>query len=137
MSKFSDYTENNIIETTLRGAAFPVPLGVYVALFTSDPTDAGSGTEATWPSYARQDAADGGPVSDGWGAASDGSTSNALAITFPPNDGVSQITITHIGIYDDSVGGNLLYHAGLTSTKTLAVSDVISFATGAITVNVA
>ena len=35
MSKFSNYTEANIIETTLRGAAYPVPSGVYLALSLS------------------------------------------------------------------------------------------------------
>jgi hypothetical protein len=40
MSKFSNYTEANIVETTLRGTAFPVPAGTVRALFTADPTDA-------------------------------------------------------------------------------------------------
>ena len=40
MSKFSDYLEGKIIETTLRGAAMPAPSNIYIALFTSDPSDA-------------------------------------------------------------------------------------------------
>lgn len=140
MSQFSDYLEQNIIQTTLRGQAMPVPTGTFVALFTSDPTDSGSGDEvdtAAWPAYERQDAAQGGSVDSGWTSPSDGVTSNAKALTFPANDGAGAVVVTHIGVYDAATGGNLLYHAPLTSSKTLQVGDVISFAVGSITVTVA
>lgn len=141
MSKFSNYTEANIIETTLRGAAFPVPAGVYIALFTADPTDANVTANevqtAAWPAYVRKDAADGGSISTGWTAAADGVSSNAKAITFPANNGAGSVTATHIGLYDAATGGNLLYHAPLTSSKTLLVGDVLSFGIGSITVTVA
>lgn len=141
MSKFSNYTETNIIETTLRGTAFPVPAGTYLALFTVDPTDANvSANEvqvAAWPAYTRQDCAAGGAMNTGWSAPSDGVTSNAKAVTFPANNGAGSVAVTHIGIYDAATGGNLLYHAPLTASKTLQVGDVISFAIGSITVTVA
>ena len=141
MSKFSNYTETNIIETTLRGAAVPVPASVYVALFTADPTDANVTSNevrvADWPTYTRQDAAQGGAISSGWTAPSDGVSSNAKVITFPANNGTNDITITHIGLYDAASGGNLLYHAPLVSAKTLLPGDVISFGIGSLTVTVA
>lgn len=141
MSKFSNYTEGNIIETTLRGAAFPVPAAVYVALFTADPTDANTTANEVrlveWPSYLRKDAADGGSISSGWTANSDGVSSNAKVITFPANNGTENITVTHIGLYDAASGGNLLYHAPLVSNKTLLPGDVISFGIGSLTVTVA
>ena len=61
-------------------------------------------------------------------------TSNAKALTFPANNGAGAVTVTHIGVYDASTGGNLLYHSPLTQAKTLQVGDVISFAVGSITV---
>ena len=141
MSKFSNYTEANIIETTLRGTAFPVPAGTYLAFFTADPTDANTTANAVqvaaWPAYVRQDCAAGGAINTGWAAPSDGVTSNAKALTFPANNGAGAVTVTHIGICDASTGGNLLYHAPLTASKTLQVGDVISFAIGSITVTVA
>ena len=141
MSKFSNYTENNIIETTLRGAAFPVPSGIYLALFTADPTDANIMANevrtAEWPAYVRQDAAAGGAISTGWTAPADGVSTNAKVITYPANNGAGNVTITHIGIYDSASGGNLLYHAPLVSSKTLLPGDVISFSIGALTVMVA
>lgn len=141
MSKFSNYTEEKIIQTTLRGQAFPVPSGTFLALFTADPTDANITANevgvAAWPSYVRQDAAAGGAIDTGWTAPSDGVSSNAKAITFPANNGAGAVTVTHIGIYDAATGGNLLYHAPLTAAKTLQIGDVISFAVGSITVTVA
>lgn len=141
MSKFSNYTEANIIETTLRGQPFPVPAGIYLALFTADPTDAnttGNEVQTTaWPAYVRQDCAQGGVIATGWTAPSDGVSSNAKALTFPANNGAGAVTVTHIGIYDAATGGNLLYHAPLTAAKTLQIGDVISFAIGSITVTVA
>lgn len=141
MSKFSNYTEANIIETTLRGAAFPVPAGIYLALATADITDANitanEATTAAWPAYARQDAAAAGAISSGWAAAADGVSTNAKVLTYAANNGAASVTITHIGIYDALTGGNLLYHAPLVSPKTLLVGDVLSFGIAALTVTVA
>lgn len=141
MSRFSNYSENNIVETTLRGAAFPVPAGVYVGLFTADPTDANVTANevqtSAWPAYVRRDAADGASIATGWTAAADGVSSNAKVITFAANNGAGAVTVTHIGLYDSATGGNLLYHAPLVSSKTLQVGDVLSFGVGSITVTIA
>ncbi len=141
MSRFSNYSENNIVETTLRGAAFPVPSGVYVGLFTADPTDANVTANevqtAAWPAYVRRDAADGAAIATGWTAAADGVSSNAKVITFAANNGAGAVTVTHIGLYDSATGGNLLYYAPLVSSKTLQVGDVLSFGVGSITVTIA
>lgn len=141
MSKFSNYTEANIIETTLRGAAFPVPAKTYIALFTADPTDAnltaGEVTVATLPAYVRKDAADGGLIATGWSANAGGVSANAKVVSFPANNGAAQVVVTHIGIYDALTGGNLLYHAPLVTPKTLQVGDVLSFGIGTLTITVA
>jgi hypothetical protein len=141
MSKFSNYTEQNIIETTLRGAVFPVPAGIYIALFTADPTDANVTANevqaAAWPAYGRKDAAVGAAISTGWTANADGVSSNAKVITYSANNGAGVVTVTHIGIYDALTGGNLIYHAPLVSSKSLQIGDVLSFGIGAITVTVA
>jgi hypothetical protein len=141
MSKFSDYTETNIIQTTLRGVAFPVPAGTFVSMFTADPTDANVTANevqvAAMPAYVRQNAAGAGTIDTGWSAPANGVSSNAKVITFPANNGAAAITVTHIGIYDAANGGNLLYHAPLTSSKTLQPGDVLSFGIGTLTVTVA
>jgi hypothetical protein len=140
MSKFSNYTEQNIIQCTLRGQAFPVPAAVYIALFTADPTDANTVANevgvAAFPAYVRKDAANAGTIDTGWSAPADGVSSNAKVITFPANNGAAPITVTHVGLYDAGANGNLLYHAPLAAQKTLQVGDVLSFGIGALTVTV-
>jgi hypothetical protein len=141
MSKISDYSKGNVISTTLRGAAFPVPAAVYVALGTSDITGANVTANevqvAAFPAYVREDAAAGAAIATGWTANSGGVSSNAKVITFPANNGAGPVTVTSIGLYDAATGGNLLYDAMLTTPKTLQIGDVLSFAIGTLTVTIA
>lgn len=133
MAAFSDYLENKLVNTTLRGENFTAPTTVYLALFTSDPTDADTGSELADSAYIRQDMAKGEAVSTGWAAPSNGVTSNAKLIQFPPiADGT--VVITHYALYDAQGGGNMLYHSALTTSKTMEISDVVSFDIGALTV---
>ncbi|MCE3025729.1 hypothetical protein [Salinicola sp. DM10] len=137
MSSFSDYLEEGILGHTLRGAALAVPSTIYIALFTSDPTDSNTGNEVSDSGYLRQDAAKGGSIESGWTAptaSGDGTmSSNAKLVQFPPvADG--QVTVSHYGIYDAQSGGNLLYHAPFTVAKTLQINDVLSIDVGGIQV---
>lgn len=138
MAAFSDYLENKLLDATLRGLSYTSPEKTYIALFTSNPTDAGTASrevqKTQWPSYARVDATGGVLASEAWTAPTAGSTSNTKEVTFTPVDGSQSITITHMGIYDAATGGNLLFHAALTQPKTLEPSDVLSMGIGAITV---
>lgn len=135
MSAMSDYLERGVIEHTLRGQPLSVPSTIYIALFTSDPTDANSGGECTDSAYLRQDAAKGGDIESGWTAPTASGdatmTSNAKLIQFPPIAD-STVTITHFGLYDAQVGGNLLYHGAFTASKTLEVDDLLSLDVGAL-----
>lgn len=96
MSKISNYLENVIINHFLRNTATSSPSAVYLALYTTDPTDADTGTEVSGGSYARQAIT--------FSAPSNGSTSNSSTITFPTATG-NWGTITHMGIRDASSGG--------------------------------
>jgi len=53
MAEMSNYLENALINATLRNTTYTSVATVYVSLWTSDPTDAGSGTEVSGGSYAR------------------------------------------------------------------------------------
>ena len=75
MAEFSNYLENALINAVLRATTYTSPATVYVSLWTSDPTDAGSGTEVSGGSYAR--------TSVTFGAPSDGVTTNNADVTFP------------------------------------------------------
>lgn len=129
MSELSDYLENAILNLTLNGTAFTAVATPYLALFTADPTDAGTGAEATWTGYARQS------MSFATASGTGGSISTDAAITFPATD--ASVTITHFGIMDAATNGNLLYHTPLDASKALSSADVISFDSGNITVTLA
>ena len=98
MAAFSDYLEGAVLDATLRNTSYSSPSTVYLALFTSDPTDAGSGTECSGTGYARQAAAF---------SRTGATASNSSAIEFPTAGG-SWGTITHFGVLDASSSGNLL-----------------------------
>lgn len=121
----SNYLENAMINAVLRNTTYTSPATVYAALYTTDPTEADSGTEVSGGSYARQSVA--------FSAPSDGATSNSGTITFPTAT-ANWGTITHIGIRDASTAGNLLYYGPLTASKTVGSGDVIKFDPGEIDV---
>jgi hypothetical protein len=129
MSAISNYLENALINATLRNTTYTSPATVYAALFTSDPTDAGSGTEVSGGSYARKAIT--------FAAPSNGVTTNsAAACEFDQATG-SWGTITHFGIFDALTSGNLLYYGALTTSKTIASGDVFKFATSSVSVTLA
>jgi len=131
MSAFSDYLENKLIESTLRGGTYTGG-GVFIALFTTNPTDAGTGTEVVDSGYTRIRAHNAVP-SDGFTVPANGVTSNARNIVFPAIVD-AQTTVTHWGIFDAQTAGNLLYHSALLNPKTLDPTDVLSFPIGSLTV---
>ena len=128
MAEMSNYLENALINATLRNTGYTSPTTVYLALYTTDPTDADTGTECSGTSYARQ--------SITFGAPSNGVSTNSAAIEFPQAGG-SWGTITHIGIRDALTTGNLLYHTPLDASKTIATGDVFRVAIGSLSVTLA
>ena len=128
MAEMSNYLENALINVTLRATSYTAPTTVYVALYTSDPTDADTGTECSGTSYARQSVT--------FGAPSNGVSTNSAAIEFPQAGGAWG-TITHIGIRDALTVGNLLYHTPLDASKTIATGDVFRIASSSLSVTLA
>lgn len=102
---------------------------LYVALYTSDPSEDGSGTEATYTSYARQSVA---RSSVGW-SVSGNQVNNAGIITFPVSTGNSN-TITHFGILTDLTSGDLVGSGALTSSLLVETGDTPKFNVGDITI---
>lgn len=128
MAEMSNYLENALVNVTLRNTAYTSPTTVYLALYTTDPTDADTGTEVSGGSYARQ--------SITFGAPSNGVTTNSAVIEFPQAGG-SWGTITHVGIRDALTTGNLLYHTPLDASKTISTGDVFRIAIGSLSVTLA
>lgn len=128
MSEISNYLENALINGTLRATTFTAPAAVYVSLHTADPTDAGTGTEVSGGSYARQAAT--------FGAPSNGASTTTADITYPQAT-AGYGTVTHIGIFDALTTGNLLYHSPLTTSKTIDTGDIFKITSGSLTVTLA
>lgn len=122
MSSFSDYLENAVLNHVFRNTALSAPATVYLALFTAAPSDAGGGTEVTGGGYARQSIAFGAPAG--------GVITNSAAKTFTAS-GAAYGTVTHIGIFDASTGGNMLAWSPITSAV-VGDGDSITFAIGAV-----
>jgi len=128
MAEMSNYLENALINVTLRNTAYTSPTTVYVALFTSDPTDAGTGTEVSGGSYAR--------TAVTFGAPSNGVSTNSAAVEFPQCT-VDWGTVGWIGLYDALTTGNLLYHTPLDASKTVSVGDIFKIAIAGLSVTLA
>jgi hypothetical protein len=127
MTAMSDYLENVILNSTLRGQVYTAPSTVYLALYTSDPTDADRGTEVSGGGYVRKAITFNAPV--------DGSAVQSADVLFPAAT-VNWGTVTHIGILDALTGGNLLYHVKLATAKTINASDQLRVRAGDITVTI-
>lgn len=128
MAEFSNYLENAVINAVLRNTSYTSPTTVYVSLWTSDPTDAGSGTEVSGGSYARTSATFASP--------SNGVTTNNADITFPQAT-AGWGTVGWIGINDASTSGNLLFHTALDTSKTIDSGDIFKIASGSLSVTLA
>ena len=135
MAALSDYAENLILNWLMRGGTSggqtDAPSSLHLALFTAAPNDAGGGTEVSGNGYGRQtvtfDAATG----------TGGTTSNSANVTFTASGGNFGL-VTHIGIFDASTSGNLLWHGAMAgSGKQVNAGDSIQFATGSIDLTIA
>ena len=128
MAEFSNFLENALINAVLRNTTYTSPATVYVSLYTTDPTDADTGTEVSGGSYAR--------TAVTFGAPSDGVSTNSADVTFPTAT-ASWGTVSHIGIHDASTSGNLLFHTPLDTSKTIDSGDIFKITTGNLSVTLA
>lgn len=115
MAGLSTYLANEILDTYLAGA--------YLALFTTNPTAAGTGTEVSGVNYARQAVT--------FDAAVNGATSNADAVAFPVCGG-SWGTISHWAVYDAVSGGHLLYFGEFPAPSAFGLGEQLVIDAGAL-----
>ena len=111
---FSNYLADALIDATVRKTTYTTPTQTYVALYTSDPTKNNTGTEVSGTTYTRF------PLT--MDAPDDGVTQNTSEMEWAVATTVWG-TITHVGIMDTAVAGNLLYFAELIEPKNITVGD--------------
>ena len=112
--------ETTVLTWLLTTGSATRPTTWYVALFTDDPGESGAGTEISGGSYAR--------TAVTFTVTGD-TASNSGAVEFPAAS-TSWGTITHIGVMDAATSGNMIVHAALTASKTIASGDVFRIPAG-------
>ena len=119
---FSNYLETKVLDHVFGGTAYTAPATLYLALFTANPNEDGSGTEVSTSgtAYARQSVAF---------TISGNTASNTAAVEYPTAT-ANYGTVSHVGIYDASSAGNLIAYAALTSSKAIETGDVFRVPTG-------
>lgn len=117
---FSNYLENKVLDHVFGGSAYTAPSTLYVGLFTSDPGEAGGGTEVSGGSYARQTITF---------TVTGSQASSSAAVEFPTAT-ASWGTITYAAVYDAVSAGNLLAYGALTASKTIDSGDVFRIPSG-------
>ena len=130
MAALSDYAEKLLLDFLMTTGTATRPTNWYVALYTGAPSDSGGGTEVSAGGYARQSVSFDAASSPG------GTTSNSGEVSFTASGG-DYGTVTHMGIFDASSSGNLLWHGALTASKTVADGDTLTFAVGNIDLTMA
>jgi len=130
MAALSDHAEKLLLDFLMTTGTATRPTNWYVALYTGAPSDSGGGTEVSGAGYARQSVAFDAATSPG------GTTSNSADVSFTAAGG-NYGTVTHLGIFDASSSGNLLWHGALTADKTVEDGDTITFTAGNIDLTMA
>lgn len=124
-----DNLANKLLDHVFKVAEYTPETNLYVALFTSSPTDTGqAGTEVSDGAYARE-------ACNAWDVAVAGATENTAAITFTKAT-ASWGTITHFlllnHLTDAPSGTNTLIWATISPNRTIGIDDVAEYAAGAL-----
>jgi hypothetical protein len=117
---FSNTFETRVLTWVFTNSSATRPTAWFVALYTGAPNDAGGGTEVSGGAYARQAVT--------FSVSGDTAT-NSGAIEYPTAT-AGYGTVTHVGIFDASTGGNLIAYAALTASKTIDTGDVLRLPAG-------
>lgn len=122
----SNTFETDVLEWLFTNTSVTRPTAWYIGLFTTDPTDAGTGTEVSGGSYVREAAT----------FSVTGDTATTTGAVEWPTATADWGTITHVGIYDASTAGNLIAYAALTASKTINTDDVFRIPAGELDITI-
>ena len=114
MSALSNVHATSLLNTSLRSGTY------YLALFLTDPTASGNGTEVSGGGYARKIITFGTPSL----VSGKEQVTNSAAVDLG--------TVAYWGIYDAQSSGNLLWYGSFSRSKNVLSGDAITVSTGAI-----
>lgn len=124
MAALSSYEADRLLTNSLRTDA------VYLALFTTNPTWTGSGTECSGGGYARKAII--------FAASSVVGSARRVVTNAIVDYGTMSAsigTVTHWGIYSALSGGNLLWYGQFTTAKAVASGDAVEIEAGEIKID--
>jgi hypothetical protein len=110
----SNYAKSGTINFWVRNQSVAQPGQCFVALYSTNPTGADTGTEVSGGGYARQPVTFGAPTISGGQAISQ----NTAVINFPQLT-ASAGTAAYIALKDAENGGNLIAYAALPASLQL------------------
>lgn len=126
MADMSNVLEIALLNSTLNGASFTPVDNPYVSLWTTNPTDAETGTEVSGGSYAR--------AASSFPTATTNTVVTDADVTFPTAT-ATWGTVGWIGLHSAATGtGNMIYHTALDASKTIDTGDVFKITVGNLTV---
>jgi len=117
---FSDTFETTVLTWVFTNSSATRPTEWHIALYTASPSDPGGGTEVSGGAYARQAVTF---------TVSGNTASNTAAIEWPVATSAYG-TVTDVGVFDASTGGNLIAYAALTTSKAIDTGDVFRLPAG-------
>jgi len=114
----SNHLATSLLNQVFRNTAYTRPATVYVALYTTNPTAADTGTEVVGGAYVRQVVTFSDPAIENGKQ----TIKNNAEIVFPIAS-ADWGNITHIGLRDAPTGGNLLYFGQLDNPRSILNGD--------------
>ena len=114
---FSNTFETHVLNYVFTSTSVTRPTAWYLALFTSNPAEDASGTEVSTSgtAYARQSVTF---------TVSGNTATNSAEIEFPTATAAFG-TVSHVGIFDATTGGNMIAYAALSTSKAIDTGDVM------------
>lgn len=132
MSK-DPYLERALLDVVLGAVVYPAPTLVYVALFSTVPSELVLGTEVSYPNYGRLEVPNNGTY---WSAAQTtagvSSKWNLLPLRWPAAVVTGSVSLVGWAIYDAATVGNRLYFGSLVASRTLTSGKKPVFGAGAL-----
>lgn len=123
----SNYLEDALLNATLANVAYTSPANVYLALYSTAPTDSSSGTELTGNGYSRQLTTF--TVNTGNGIAN-----SSANVSFTAS-GNNWPTVLGWAIVNANTSGNILYYSTLTPSQTVLDGNTLTINTGNIRIS--
>ena len=103
----TDFLQNKFLDASLRNTGYTGAATVYMALYSTSPTESTAGTELSGSGYARQSVT--------FAAPSTGTAVSSSTVTFGPATATWTLAVA-VGIVDASTGGNVLYYRSINNT---------------------